>query len=441
MSLLAGPRRKQIVSVNPQGLNNAEEWKQFGGKLMAKSGWQVGEGLGANRQGATEHVHMKFKDDSLGLGCTIQHEKNWLAHNDDFNDLLSFLNQQHGTSAGGEETVVSSAKESEQLVQVSLEKKSKDSKGRLNYQKFTRGKDLSSRSTDEISMIFGGKVSKKNKATNHEAELEISTAERATDQPSNVTGLNTYESKESLHDYFAKKMAMRKEAAQPAIKTPAGRPEQPEAKEEVEAKADESSKKKRKKNMETAPEPKEKVRTRESSSNLVESTQEPSDEVVEKKSRKRKNVMTEKSVEETVEPNAIESVVEEASMEETEEERRVHRKQKRLEKRLAREAQEQETKEEPLEMDTDGLQSAACAQPDIVSMVKIPVDSDNGTDVDYTGVGETVTNVRDLKKTMFGMSMGAIRQHFRSLPEETKAGIFPGSNVFDVKGYGDELFF
>ena len=38
---------------------------------MAKSGWQAGDGLGANRQGTTEHVRMKFKDDSLGESRVI----------------------------------------------------------------------------------------------------------------------------------------------------------------------------------------------------------------------------------------------------------------------------------------------------------------------------------------------------------------------------------
>ena len=33
---------------------------------MEKSGWNDGDGLGAARQGATEHVSLLFKDDNRG---------------------------------------------------------------------------------------------------------------------------------------------------------------------------------------------------------------------------------------------------------------------------------------------------------------------------------------------------------------------------------------
>ena len=131
--------------------------------------------------------------------------------------------------------------------------------------------------------------------------------------------------------------------------------------------------------------------------------------------------------------------------EETEEERRARRKRRKMEKRLAKAALE-ETKEELLETEVDVFPTSADVQPDIVSMVTIPVDMTVQTEITERKDGtleviETVTNVRDLKKSMFGMSMGSIRQHFRNMSDETKAAIFPGSNVFDVKGYGDELFF
>lgn len=101
------------------------DWQHFGKKLMSKSGWQDGDGLGPERNGARESIAMQFKDDSRGLGCTLKYEQNWLAHNDHFNSLLASLNQEHGKeedpSAGPEKVPE----------RISLEEKSKTSRGRI----------------------------------------------------------------------------------------------------------------------------------------------------------------------------------------------------------------------------------------------------------------------------------------------------------------------
>ncbi|OQV12803.1 putative PIN2/TERF1-interacting telomerase inhibitor 1 [Hypsibius exemplaris] len=210
MSLLAGPKRKQQISVNPQGKTNSDLWKQYGTKLMEKAGWADGDGLGTGRQGATEHLQMQFKDDNRGLGCTIEYEKNWLAHGDDFNDLLASLNAHHGNTAVESSGNATAAESVEERQAVALEKKSKGAKGRIHYHKFTRGKDLSSRSADEISKIFGGNMpGKKKKSVATENDDSIS-PEDSVPKEEKVTGLKTFQSGDNIHDYFAKKMALKK---------------------------------------------------------------------------------------------------------------------------------------------------------------------------------------------------------------------------------------
>lgn len=80
-----------------------------------------------------------------GVGCSRNEADNWIAHQDDFNSLLANLNQNHGnTDTGSHDNKV-----------LSLEQTSKTSRGRLHYQKFTKGKDLSLKSETDLHCVFG----------------------------------------------------------------------------------------------------------------------------------------------------------------------------------------------------------------------------------------------------------------------------------------------
>merc|ERR1739838_870882 len=111
-------------------------------------GWSKGKGLGRNEQGSTDNIKVKVKNDSLGLGTNVNHEDNWIAHQDDFNQLLADLNNCHGQN-------VTSESVADEPQGFSLEEKSKTSKKRVHYMKFTKGKDLSSRSETDLNCIFG----------------------------------------------------------------------------------------------------------------------------------------------------------------------------------------------------------------------------------------------------------------------------------------------
>lgn len=89
------------------------------------------KGLGRSEQGSTDHIKVKLKNDSYGLGANASYEvsyqinmfiyhfmppekhkwlvflmliytvyilfqDNWIAHQDDFNELLAQLNNHHG---------------------------------------------------------------------------------------------------------------------------------------------------------------------------------------------------------------------------------------------------------------------------------------------------------------------------------------------------------
>ncbi|XP_015093738.2 PIN2/TERF1-interacting telomerase inhibitor 1 isoform X2 [Vicugna pacos] len=196
MSMLAERRRKQKWSVDPRNTAWSNDDSKFGQRMLEKMGWSKGKGLGAQEQGATEHIKVQVKNNHLGLGATISNEDNWIAHQDDFNQLLAELNTCHG-----QETADSS--DNKEKKSFSLEEKSKISKNRVHYMKFTKGKDLSSRSKTDLDCIFGKRQSKKT--------TEDDSGPAA---PEQVDISTTTTSAFTIQEYFARRMAERRNRPQ-----------------------------------------------------------------------------------------------------------------------------------------------------------------------------------------------------------------------------------
>ncbi|XP_043342900.1 PIN2/TERF1-interacting telomerase inhibitor 1 [Cervus canadensis] len=196
MSMLAERRRKQKWAVDPRNTAWSNDDSKFGQRMLEKMGWSKGKGLGAQEQGATDHIKVQVKNNHLGLGATINNEDNWIAHQDDFNQLLAQLNTCHG-----QETTDSP--DNKEKKSFSLEEKSKVSKNRVHYMKFTKGKDLSSRSQTDLDCIFG----KRQKKTTPE-DLPSPSATEETDTSRTTTSAFT------IGEYFARRMAERKSKAQ-----------------------------------------------------------------------------------------------------------------------------------------------------------------------------------------------------------------------------------
>lgn len=189
MSMLAERRRKQKWTVDPRNTAWSNDDSKFGQRMLEKMGWSKGKGLGAQEQGATDHIKVQVKNNHLGLGATINNEDNWIAHQDDFNHLLAELNTCHGQ----EKTDSSDNKEKKSF---SLEEKSKIAKNRVHYMKFTKGKDLSSRSKTDLDCIFGKRQSKK-------TPKDDSSPATPDGDESSVTTTSAF----TIQEYFAKRMA------------------------------------------------------------------------------------------------------------------------------------------------------------------------------------------------------------------------------------------
>ncbi|XP_064506884.1 PIN2/TERF1-interacting telomerase inhibitor 1 [Pseudopipra pipra] len=200
MAMLAEPRRKQKWSVDPRNSAWSKDDSKFGQKMLEKMGWSKGKGLGAQEQGNPEHIRVKVKNNTLGLGANINNEDNWIAHQDDFNQLLAELNSCHGQ--GETEPSVKNQKKT-----FSLEEKSKSSKKRVHYMKFAKGKDLSSCSEHDLSCIFGRRQNSgktQEDITDPESQEDREKKDWLSDP---ADGSNTVKSVLTVQEYFAKRMA------------------------------------------------------------------------------------------------------------------------------------------------------------------------------------------------------------------------------------------
>ncbi|XP_078069076.1 PIN2/TERF1-interacting telomerase inhibitor 1 [Mustelus asterias] len=207
MAMLAEPRRKQKWSVDPRNNNWSNDESRFGQKMLEKMGWSKGKGLGAREQGSTENIKVQIKNNTVGLGAAKNHEDNWIAHQDEFNQLLSDLNDCHAQNG---------SPGAEDKTKFSLEEKSKSSKKRVHYQKFTKGKDLSSRSSTDLACIFGKRSKSVKGSRDQEEQVNDNVCFVPVDDPKAASAtepkieISTVTSSLTVQEYFANRMAQLK---------------------------------------------------------------------------------------------------------------------------------------------------------------------------------------------------------------------------------------
>ncbi|KAJ2157761.1 hypothetical protein GGF46_004273 [Coemansia sp. RSA 552] len=89
---LSEQKNRTLYAADPRNLNWSQDKGRFGFKMLEKMGWSEGKGLGANEDGQREHVKIKLKTNSHGIGADKKNIRNWLSSNDGFSELLTRLN-------------------------------------------------------------------------------------------------------------------------------------------------------------------------------------------------------------------------------------------------------------------------------------------------------------------------------------------------------------
>ncbi|XP_044232596.1 PIN2/TERF1-interacting telomerase inhibitor 1 [Thunnus albacares] len=289
MSMLAEPRRKQKWSVDPRNSAWSNDDSKFGQKMLERMGWSKGKGLGRSEQGSTEHIKVKVKNNSYGLGTSVSHEDNWIAHQDDFNELLAQLNNCHGQSNNTEPPP-------EEQKGFSLEEKSKTSKKRVHYMKFTKGKDLSSRSETDLNCIFGKRTKsateqdQESNSSDSQGEKETTTTAPTELDTESIT--KTVTSTLTMQEYFAQRMAQLKKARGQAQSTEtndiSGPSEEPSPIHSTDENAEEPKKKKKKKKKAKKAEDETEVVEANCEAPIIVEDDEEQEPLKKKKKKKRK---------------------------------------------------------------------------------------------------------------------------------------------------------
>lgn len=167
--------------------------------MLAKMGWSKGKGLGANENGAQDFIRVRYKNDIGGLGFSARDDQ-WTENEFTFNSLLKNLNGENSQKEGNgneEESQIEAVNKIK-----SLEEKSKKSKSRVHYQKFTRGKDLSRYSEKDLANIFG----KKSLHESYKIEKEDESSSGSTPEPVDyVEDSKMINTGVSITDYFKNK--------------------------------------------------------------------------------------------------------------------------------------------------------------------------------------------------------------------------------------------
>ena len=208
---------------------------RYGTKMLEKMGWSKGKGLGANEDGSKDFIRVRYKNDAEGLGYEDRDDQ-WTQHENSFNGLLKTLNGEEetenteqadqasdderptmgfGFSTDSKATKSAKTKLKEKISGESLEEKSKKSKARVHYKKFTRGKDLAQYSEKDLANIFGKKSAddETQSANDLYAQLQAVTVDKTETKEEEEkdgneipSGVQIFNSGVSVSDYFKQKM-------------------------------------------------------------------------------------------------------------------------------------------------------------------------------------------------------------------------------------------
>ncbi|KAJ2650129.1 hypothetical protein IWW40_002675 [Coemansia sp. RSA 1250] len=175
---LSEQKSRIMYAADPRNLNWSQDKSRFGFKMLEKMGWSEGKGLGLNEDGNKEHIKIKLKTNSFGIGADKKTIRNWLANTDGFSQLLDRLNAESPSTSDNQEA----PKAPERMG------------SRMSHRaKFRRMKQMAVRDERGLQEILGVRVDK-------------------SDEPEPVQSIrppkdNTVVANLSATDYFAQKMA------------------------------------------------------------------------------------------------------------------------------------------------------------------------------------------------------------------------------------------
>ena len=154
---------KYIEQMSRTGVSYKKFKSDFGAKILGKFGWKEGEGLGKQKDGITEAIQIKRREENMGLGKnknkTVMNDKWW---QDSYDNILKSMKVHNNKNLKKKEIEENSEEESP--IKSRKNSKSKNSRknsiNSINSRKnTTKSKNTKKRKT---SINSNGKRSRKN---------------------------------------------------------------------------------------------------------------------------------------------------------------------------------------------------------------------------------------------------------------------------------------
>lgn len=415
---------------------------RFGTKMLEKMGWSKGKGLGANLDGELNFIRVSHKDNTQGVGYEDRDDQ-WTQHESDFNSLLKSLDNsreqsENENSKSGESEDEGSARVgfgfaepekkkkkkddsiTSKISGKSLEEMSKNSRARVHYKKFTRGKDISKYSAKDLANIFGKKAGEDVTEPKKEEEEKI---EENEEESLSKYGIVTIETGKTIGEYFYNKKLnknAKKEETEPSveeIKEKKKKRKHEETVDETEI-ADEEIKKEKKKKKED----KQKMEEVQDEQTISNENSNESEEVTEVKEKKKKKKSKKEKIEnETVENGDVEAI------EEIEEVKTKSKKKK------SKKEKSEEVSDENVEC-SEVMPKANQLISNILSSVLF-ANENYSTDEASTSNGEIV-NRSSLELQKFAHETYELNRFQAELFRFVDFDAFKNSNISELRGYG-----
>ena len=93
---------KYIEEMSRKGVSYKKYNSEFGAKILGKFGWKEGEGLGKTKNGITEAIQIKRREENMGLGKTkkeVVWNDKWWEHS--YDNILKGMKTINNEEKGG----------------------------------------------------------------------------------------------------------------------------------------------------------------------------------------------------------------------------------------------------------------------------------------------------------------------------------------------------
>lgn len=138
-------------------------------RLMKEMGWEEGQGLGKHKQGIKEHVKVKKKQDTTGVGVD-KAANNWTFNTAEFDNILKKLRVQVAASEDGEANREKQEVKKTEMTTTVL----KAARPQGRYKKRERGKLVSGYTEKDLQEILGNRCESSGHCTNMDTpETEV----------------------------------------------------------------------------------------------------------------------------------------------------------------------------------------------------------------------------------------------------------------------------